>query len=54
MARLPEREYGENQFSYRQIYFINDFDECIDEDTIDKILEKAVEEIQEYIEEDND
>ena len=54
MAKLPEREYGENEFSYREIYFINDFDEFIDEDNIDKILETAVEEIQEYIEEYND
>ena len=54
MAKLPERGYGENEFSYKQIYFINDFDEFIDEENIDKILEKAVEEIQEYTEEDND
>ena len=54
VAKLPEREYGENEFSYREIYFINDFDEFIDEDNIDKILETAVEEIQEYIEEYND
>ena len=50
VAKLPQREYGENEFSYRQIYL----DEFIDEDNIDKITEIAVEEIQEYIEEDND
>ena len=33
---------------------MNDFDEYVDEDNIDNILEKAVEEIQEDIDEDND
>ena len=27
MAKLPEKDYGENEFSYREIYFMNDFDE---------------------------
>ena len=54
MAKLPEREYGENEFCYREIYFMNDFDEFIDEDNIGKVLEKAVEEIQQDIDEDND
>ena len=54
MAKLPEKEYGENEFSYREIYFMNDFDEYVDEDNIDEILEKAVEEIKTYIEEDRD
>ena len=25
VAKLPEKEYGENEFSYREIYFMNDF-----------------------------
>ena len=54
MAKLSEGEYGENEFSYKEIYFMNDFDEYVDEDNIDNILEKAVEEIQEDIDEDND
>ena len=54
MAKLPEKEYGENEFSYREIYFMNDFDEYVDEDNIDEILEKAVEEIKTDIEEDRD
>ena len=37
-----------------EIYFTNDFDEYVDEDNIDEILEKAVEEIQEDIEENRD
>ena len=49
VAKLPEKEYGENEFSYREICFMNDFDEYLDEDNIDTILEKAVEEIQEDI-----
>ena len=38
----------------KAIHFMNDFDECVDEDNVDEILEKAVEEIQEDIEEDSD
>ena len=53
-AQLPDKEYEENEFSYREIYFMNDFDEYLDEDNIDTMLEKAVEEIQTDIEEDQD
>ena len=35
VAQLPEKEYGENEFSYREIYFMNDFEEYVDEDNID-------------------
>ena len=45
-AKLAEKECGENEFSYREIDFLNDFDEYIDEDNVDEILEKAVEEIK--------
>ena len=54
VAKLPEKEYGENEFSYRDIYFMNDFDEYVDEDNIDYVLDKAVEEIKADIEEDRD
>ena len=54
VAKLPEKEYEENEFSYREIYFMNDFDEYVDEDNVDEILDKAVEEIQEDTDEDND
>ena len=40
MAKLPEKEYGENEFSYREIYFMNDFDEYIDENNIDEDNDK--------------
>ena len=50
VAKLPEKEYGENEFSYREIYFMNDFDEYVDEDNVDETLEKAVEEIKTDIE----
>ena len=53
-AKLPEKEYEEHEFSCREIYFMNDFDEYLDEDNIDTMLEKAVEEIQTDIEEDQD
>ena len=54
VAKLPEKEYEENEFSYREIYFMNDFDEYVDEDYVDEILGKAVEEIKTDIEEDRD
>ena len=34
MAKLPEKEYEENELSYREIYFMNDFDEYVGEDNI--------------------
>ena len=37
-AQLPDKEYGESEFSFREIYFMNDFGEYyeyVDEDTID-------------------
>ena len=43
-AKLPEREYGENKSSCREVYSMNDFDENVDEDNIGNILENAVEE----------
>ena len=46
VAQLPDKEYGENEFSFREIYFLNDFDEYVDEDNIDEVLNKAVEEIK--------
>ena len=29
VAKLPEKEYGENEFSYREMYFMNGFDEYV-------------------------
>ena len=52
--RVKKNEYGNNECSYREIYFMNDFDEYLDEDNIETMLEKAVEEIQTDIEEDQD
>ena len=54
MAKLPEKEYGENGFSYKQSYLMNGFDEYVDKDNIGDVLDKAVEEIQGDIDEDND
>ena len=53
-AKLPEKEYEENEFSYRETYFMNDLDEYLDEDNINDVLNKAAEEIQEDREEDQD
>ena len=46
VAQLPEKESGENEFSFREIYFMNGFDEYVDEDNIDEVLNKAVEEMK--------
>ena len=54
MAELPEKEYEKNGFDYRELYFMNDFDEYVDEDNIGEVLERAVEERQEDIDEDHD
>ena len=54
VAKLPEKEYGENEFSHREIYFMNDFDEYVDEDNLEDVLNKADEEINTDIEEDQD
>ena len=53
VAELREKEYGENQFIYREIDFMNDFDEYVDEDDIDDVLNED-EEINTDIEEDQD
>ena len=42
VAQLPDKEYGKHEFSFRENYFMNDFDENVDEDNIDEVL-KAVE-----------
>ena len=54
VAKLPDKEYGDNEFSYREIYFMHDFDEYVDEDNIEDVLNKADEEINTDIEEDQD
>ena len=46
VAKLPDKEYGEHEFSFREIYFMNGFDEYVDEDIIDEVLNKAVEELK--------
>ena len=46
VAKLPDKEYGEHEFSFRENYFMNGFDEYVDEANIDEVLNKAVEEIK--------
>ena len=50
VAKLPAKEYGKNEFSYKDIYFMNDFGEYVGADNSDEILEKAVEENKNDIE----
>ena len=53
VAKLPDREYGENEFSYREIYFIDDFDDdYVNQYNLSQTLNQAVDEIQEDIDED--
>ena len=42
VAKLPETEYGKNECSYREIYFMNDFDEHVDEDFLMKYYIKQL------------
>ena len=37
VAKLPDKEYGDNEFSYREINFMHDFDEYVDEDNIEDV-----------------
>ena len=37
VAQLPDKEYGQNEFSFREMYLMNGFDEYVDEDNIDEI-----------------
>ena len=50
VAKLPEKEYAENEFGYREIYFMNGFDEYVDKDNMGDLLDTAVEEIKTCIE----
>ena len=50
---MPRKGIWKNECSYREIYFMNDFDEYV-EDIIDEALHKAVEEIKTAIEGDQD
>ena len=54
MAKLPEKEYGKMNVAI-EIYFMHDLDEYVDEDNnIDEVLHKAVEEIKTASEGDQD
>ena len=54
LAKLPDKEYRDNESSCREVCFMNDFDEYVDEDHIDDVLNKADEEVNTNIEEDQD
>ena len=54
VAKLSDKEFGDNEFSYREVYFMNDFDEYVDEDNIDDVLNKADDEKSTNIEEYKD
>ena len=53
-AKLPDKKYGDNESSYREAYFMNDSDEYVDEDYIDDVLNKADEEVDTNVEEDQE
>ena len=53
VARLPDKEYGENEFSFRDVDFYYEFDEYVNEYSLYTVLKQAGEDIYEYeIEED--
>ena len=48
VARLPDKEYEENVFSYRNVEFVYEFDEYVNEYNLSKVLQQAIEDIYEY------
>ena len=53
VARLPDKEYEENVFDYRNVDWWYEFDEDVNEYNLDTVLQQAGEDIYEYeIEED--
>ena len=54
MARLPDKEYGETEFSFRYIYYHSQYYEDTNEDDLGEILNAAVDEVKSNIEEDQD
>ena len=55
VARLPNKEYEENAFSYRNVDFVYEFDEDVNEYNLSTVLQQAIEDIYEYeIEDDPD
>ena len=54
MAKLPDKEYGETEFSFRDIYYHSQYYEDTNEDDLGEILNAAVGEVKSHIEEDQD
>ena len=54
MAKLPDKEYGETEFSDRDIYYHSQYYEDTNEDGLGEILNAAVDEVKSNIEEDQD
>ena len=56
MAKLPDKEYGETEFSFRYvyIYYHGQYYEDTNEDDLGEILNAAVDEVKSNIEEDQD
>ena len=52
MAKLPDKEYGETEFSFRDIYYHGQYDEDTNEYDLGEILNDAVDEVKSNIEED--
>ena len=54
VAKLPDKEYGETEFSFRDIYYHGQYYEDTNEDDLGEILNAAVDEVKNNIEEDQD
>ena len=54
VAKLPDKEYGETEFSFRDIYYHSQYYEDTNEDDLGEILNAAVDEVKSNIEEDQD
>ena len=54
MAKLPDKEYGDTEFSFRDIYCHGQCYEDTNEDDLGDILNAAVDEVKNDIEENQD
>jgi hypothetical protein len=54
VTKLPDKEYGETEFSFRNIYYHSQYYEDTNEDDLGEILNAAVDELKSYVEENQD
>jgi len=51
VAKLPDKEYGETEFGFRNIYYHSQYYEDTNEDDLGEILNAALDEVKSNVEE---